>query len=104
MNQRREDRENYGATRRYFEDHLIPCRMPDADLIDEHRDLAAALQECLNEVMIHLCEHAGRSAGLRRLALAGGVALNCTANGRLLQSGASTRSMFNPPPPMMARR
>ena len=96
MNQRREDRENYGATRRYFEDHLIPCRMPDADLNDEHRDLAAALQECLNEVMIHLCEHAGRKTGLRRLALAGGVALNCTANGRLLQSGCFDQIYVQP--------
>ena len=38
--------------------------------------------------MLHLCEHAARTTGLRRLALAGGVALNCTANGRLLQSGS----------------
>ena len=96
MNQRREDRENYGATRRYFADHLIPCRMPDADLNDEHRDLAAALQECLNEVMIHLCEHAGRKTGLRRLALAGGVALNCTANGMLLQSGCFDQIYVQP--------
>ena len=50
--------------------------------------MAAALQECLDEVMLHLCEHAGRTTGLRRLALAGGVALNCTANGKLLRSGS----------------
>jgi carbamoyltransferase len=87
LNQAREDREDYGATRRYFEERLIPARDPEAPITDEHRDVAAALQECLDEVMLHLCEHAARSTGLRRLALAGGVALNCTANGRLLQSG-----------------
>ena len=62
--------------------------MPEAEITDDHRDVAAALQECLDEVILHLCEYAGRATGLRRLALAGGVALNCTANGKLLQSGS----------------
>jgi carbamoyltransferase len=87
MNQAREDRENYGATRRYLQDHLISVRAPEAPITDEHRDVAAALQECLDEAILHLCRHAGRMSGLSRLALAGGVALNCTANGKLLQSG-----------------
>jgi carbamoyltransferase len=87
LNDAREDRETYGATRRYLEEHLIPSRAPDADLADDHRDVAAALQECLDTVMLHICGHFGRKTGLRRLALAGGVALNCTANGRLLQAG-----------------
>jgi len=87
LNQARDERENYGATRRYLQDHLIPCRSPDSEIADVHRDVAAALQECLDEVILHLCEHVGRAAGLRRLALAGGVALNCTANGKLLHSG-----------------
>jgi carbamoyltransferase len=87
MNRAREDRENYGATRRCLENHLIPCRTPEAEITDVHRDVAAALQECLDECILHLCGHAGRATGLKRLALAGGVALNCTANGKLLQSG-----------------
>jgi carbamoyltransferase len=88
LNQARQDRENYGATRRHFEERLIASRDPEAAISDEHRDVAAALQECLDEVLLHICEHAGRTTGQRRLALAGGVALNCTANGRLLRSGA----------------
>jgi carbamoyltransferase len=88
LNQARKDREDYGATRRYFAERLIPPREPDATITDEHRNVAAALQECLDEVLLHVCEHAGRTTGQRRLALAGGVALNCTANGRLLRSGA----------------
>jgi carbamoyltransferase len=87
MNNAREDRETYGATRRHLEQHLIPHRAPDAEITDDHRDVAAALQECLDKVMLHICGHFGRATGLRRLAMAGGVALNCTANGRLLQSG-----------------
>jgi carbamoyltransferase len=86
MNDAREDRETYGATRRHLEQHLIPHRAPDAEITDDHRDVAAALQECLDKVMLHICGHFGRATGLRRLAMAGGVALNCTANGRLLQS------------------
>jgi len=87
LNNERLDRETYGATRRYLEEHLIPARIPDGDTIDDHRDVAAALQECLDKVMLHICGHFGRKTGLRKLAMAGGVALNCTANGRLLQSG-----------------
>ncbi len=87
MNNAREDRESYGATRRHLEQHLIASRAPDAEITDDHRDVAAALQECLDKVMLHICGHFGRATGLRRLAMAGGVALNCTANGRLLQSG-----------------
>jgi carbamoyltransferase len=88
LNEQREDRETYGATRRYLEEHLVPKRTPDSEITDDHRDVAAALQECLDKVMLHICGHFGRATGLRRLAMAGGVALNCTANGRLLQSGA----------------
>src|SRR5580692_664639 len=87
LNEQRDDRETYGATRRYLEEHLIPKRAPDSEINDDHRDVAAALQECLDKVMLHICGHFGRTTGLRKLAMAGGVALNCTANGRLLQSG-----------------
>jgi carbamoyltransferase len=86
-NSAREDRETYGATRRLLEQRLIPRRAPDEEITDDHRDVAAALQECLDKVMLHICGHFGRTTSLRRLAMAGGVALNCTANGRLLQSG-----------------
>lgn len=87
LNNERLDRETYGATRRYLGKHLIPARAPDSDTNDDHRDVAAALQGCLDKVVLHICGHFGRKTGLRKLAMAGGVALNCTANGRLLQSG-----------------
>jgi len=87
MNKDRLDRETYGATRRYLSEHLIPARNPDEEITTDHRDVAAALQECLDKVLLHICGHFGRTTRLRRLAMAGGVALNCTANGRLLQSG-----------------
>jgi carbamoyltransferase len=87
LNRSRDERENYLATRRHLEERLIPHRPPNAEITDAHRDAAAALQECLERVLMHICGHFGRAAGLRRVALAGGVALNCTANGKLVRSG-----------------
>jgi carbamoyltransferase len=87
LNQTRDERENYLRTRAHLAEHLVPERQPDADITDVHRDVAAALQDCLDRAMEHLCGTFARKSGLRRLALAGGVALNCTANGRLVRSG-----------------
>jgi len=86
LNKTREERENYLATRAYLDEHLVPHRLPAQSVSSIHEDVAAALQECLERVVMHVCEHFGRETGLRRLALAGGVALNCTANGKLFRS------------------
>ncbi|HTQ55170.1 MAG TPA: carbamoyltransferase C-terminal domain-containing protein [Bryobacteraceae bacterium] len=87
LNRTREERENYTATRRFLTRRLLPPRRPGEEITDLHRDAAAALQQCLDRVMLHLCGSYSRATGARRLALAGGVALNCTANSRLLKSG-----------------
>ena len=86
LNRTREEREHYTATRAYLDQHLIPRRAPDQSVNSNHEDVAAALQECLERVVMHVCEHLGEETGLRRLALAGGVSLNCTANGKLTRS------------------
>lgn len=52
-----------------------------------HRNVAASLQAQLEVVYLHLASLAVKAAGSRNLCLAGGVALNCAANGRLLRSG-----------------
>src|SRR6266699_1075362 len=83
----REERERYCATRAYLIEIRLPPRRPEQEISDVHRDVAAALQACLDRTMLHLCGHYAGVTGQRRLALAGGVALNCTANGRLLSSG-----------------
>jgi len=87
LNRTRDERETYAGTRRYLQEHLLPARQPEAEITDDHRDAAAALQECLDRVMLHVCGFYGAATGSRKLALAGGVALNCTANGHLLKSG-----------------
>lgn len=87
LNRTREERENYTASRAYLDQHLMLRRAPDQSVNANHEDVAAALQECLERAVMHVCEHAARETGLSNLALAGGVALNCTANGKLVRSG-----------------
>jgi carbamoyltransferase len=66
---------------------LIPARDPSDAVTQDHCDVAAALQECLDRTIQHVCCHLSERTGVRKLAMAGGVALNCTANGKLLRSG-----------------
>src|SRR2546427_10737423 len=87
MNRTHAERERYLATRAHLTECLLPPRDPEQDIAAAHRDVAATLQACLDRAMLHLCSHFAAATGQRRLALAGGVALNCTANGKLLCSG-----------------
>ena len=87
LNRTLDERENYLATREQLKRCLGAPRDPAAPVTDEHRDIAAGLQACLDRAMRHVCGRFGETTGQRRLALAGGVALNCTANGRLLRTG-----------------
>ncbi|MGB8321834.1 MAG: carbamoyltransferase C-terminal domain-containing protein [Candidatus Acidiferrum sp.] len=87
LNRTREERENYLVSRQFLDEKLIARRVPDGEITQEHKDVAAALQECLDRTVLHVCGHFGKATGLRRIAMAGGVALNCTANGKLIESG-----------------
>jgi len=87
INRTRDERENYLKTREWLDAKLIPRREPDSEITQDHRDVAAALQACLNRAVMHVCSHYAERTGLRKLAMAGGVALNCTANGLLMRSG-----------------
>ena len=65
-----------------------PPRRPEVDLLEPfHMDLAASLQAVTEEIILAMCRDLARQYGLANLCLAGGVALNCVANGRLLRSG-----------------
>lgn len=66
---------------------LAPARVPGADLDPAHADLAASVQRRLEEVLLDLCRVLGERTGERALTMAGGVALNCVANRRLLAEG-----------------
>jgi len=53
----------------------------------EHKDIAAALQNSLEDIVLHILRHYREKTRLKNLCLAGGVAHNCTLNGKILQSG-----------------
>jgi carbamoyltransferase len=65
-----------------------PPRAPDALLEQRHMDLAASIQAVTDEVIVRMVRSLVAETGLRKLCLAGGVALNCVANGKVLRDGA----------------
>jgi carbamoyltransferase len=67
--------------------HLGRARKKSEPLTQTHIDLAASLQEALEEIVFHVLRHYQAKTGQTRLCLAGGVAHNCTLNGKLLYSG-----------------
>ncbi len=66
---------------------LAGARRAGGDLTDVHRDFAAALQETLETIVLHLLVHHREKSGQRRLCLAGGVAHNSSLNGGILRAG-----------------
>jgi carbamoyltransferase len=65
-----------------------PPRMPDEPLTQRHMDLAASIQKVTDDIMLKLTRAIARDTGQRNLCLAGGVALNCVANGKILRDRA----------------
>ncbi len=64
-----------------------PPRQPETPITRREMDLARSIQEVTEEVVLRLARHARELTGKRNLCLAGGVALNCVANGILLRAG-----------------
>jgi carbamoyltransferase len=64
-----------------------PPRASEARLEQRHMDLAASIQQVTEEIVLRMAREAHRQTGMKHLVLAGGVALNCVANGRLLREG-----------------
>ena len=60
-----------------------PAREPESKLTQREMDLAASIQEVTEEIVLRMARHVKRTTGAKYLCLAGGVALNCVANGRL---------------------
>src|ERR1022692_4291215 len=64
-----------------------PARPPESLLEQRHMDLAASIQKVTEEIMLRMAREVHRQTKMKNLVLAGGVALNCVANGRLLREG-----------------
>jgi carbamoyltransferase len=72
---------------RFAELFGAPVRTPDKLLTPFHMDVAASIQAVLDEAVLRLTRSLAAKTGLRNLCLAGGVALNCVANGKVLRDG-----------------
>jgi carbamoyltransferase len=87
--------------RRMFSDALPrlfgePPRKPEAEITGFHQDVARSLQEVLEEVLLAKARRLHERTGLPALCMAGGVALNVVANGRILREGPFERLFVQP--------
>ncbi|HEY2894721.1 MAG TPA: carbamoyltransferase N-terminal domain-containing protein, partial [Pirellulales bacterium] len=73
-----------------------PPRQPESPITQREMDLAASIQQVTEEIMLAIARHVHRETGLRNLCLAGGVALNCVGNGRILREGPFEQIWIQP--------
>ena len=73
-----------------------PPRVPESKLTQKEMDLARSVQVVCEEIMLRMARTAHKVTGLPDLCLAGGVALNCVGNGRLLREGPFRRLWIQP--------
>jgi len=84
-------------TSRKFEDLFGgPPRQPEAPLTQREMDLAASVQVVTEEIMMRATRHLHEQTGMKNLCLAGGVALNCVGNGKVLRDGPFERVWIQP--------
>lgn len=65
----------------------IPRRLPESELTQAYMDMALAIQQVTEEIVLRLGRAARQLTGAKHLVMAGGVSLNCVANGKLLREG-----------------
>jgi carbamoyltransferase len=73
-----------------------PPRKPESPLTEREMDLAASVQQVTEEIMLRMARHIHATTGMQNLCLAGGVALNCVANGRILREGPFDQLWIQP--------
>ena len=74
----------------------LPPRKPESELTQEHMDLACAIQQITEEILVRLARSALELTGCKNLVMAGGVALNCVANGKILEQGIFDKLWIQP--------
>jgi carbamoyltransferase len=74
----------------------LPARGENDALTQKHMDIAASIQVALEEAMLRLTGSLAAESGQKNLCLAGGVALNCVANGKILRAGKFDRIWVQP--------
>jgi carbamoyltransferase len=73
-----------------------PPRQPETPVEQRHMDVARSIQTVTEEIMLRLARHARDETGMKHLCMAGGVALNCVANGRILREKIFERIWIQP--------
>ncbi len=73
-----------------------PARSPESDITQREMDMAASIQKVTEEIVLRMARETHRLTGEKNLCLAGGVALNCVANGRLLREGPFEKLWIQP--------
>ena len=73
-----------------------PPRQPESEVTQREMDLAASVQVVTEEIMLRMSRHVHEKTGLKNLVLAGGVALNCVGNGRILREGPFDQLWIQP--------
>ncbi len=73
-----------------------PPRKPESGITQREMDLARSIQEVTEEIVLRMAGHVQKETGAKHLCLAGGVALNCVANGKLLRSGLFDKLWIQP--------
>ncbi|PYE17451.1 carbamoyltransferase [Williamsia limnetica] len=77
-------------------DALAPRRAADGEMTAAHANLASSVQQCLEEVLLHISRWLHDRTGAQRLTMAGGIALNCVASTRLHAEGPFTDIWVQP--------
>ncbi len=73
-----------------------PPRQPEDPITQREMDLASSVQSVTEEIMLRTARHVHKQTGMKNLCLAGGVALNCVGNGRILREGPFERIWIQP--------
>ncbi len=73
-----------------------PPRRPETPIEQRHMDLASSIQEVTEEIVLRMARHVRKTTGLPNLCMAGGVALNCVANGKIVRQGIFDRVWIQP--------
>ncbi len=86
----------HGYFSKQFLDRFGPPRNKGESIEDRHANIAASAQAVLEETVLHIARHVHEETGLTDLCMAGGVALNCAMNGRLLRESPFERVYVQP--------
>ena len=73
-----------------------PVRHPETEITEHTMDVAASIQSVTEEIMLRMARYVHGQTGMKNLVLAGGVALNCVGNGRILREGPFERIWIQP--------